>query len=146
MKSALDSIKRFGPVWFVPGRNRGKYPHCHSVYIEGAGVLIDPASDHAILSELRQGPGVKEIWLSHWHEDHLTYLEIFEDLPFKVSQKDAPPLADLETFLDWYEMDEPATRNMWRQRMLDHFHYQPRIPSGFLVVVSKDVVHNFPIW
>ena len=35
--------QQFGPVWFIPGENHGKYPFCHSVYVEGAGVLIDPA-------------------------------------------------------------------------------------------------------
>jgi len=37
--------KHFGPVWFIPGENKGKYPFCHSVYIEGECILIDPASD-----------------------------------------------------------------------------------------------------
>ena len=35
----------FGPVRFIPGPNRGKYPHCHSVYVEGDQILIDPAAD-----------------------------------------------------------------------------------------------------
>jgi hydroxyacylglutathione hydrolase len=129
---AVDDIQRFGPVWFVPGRNKGKYPQCHSVYIEGAAVLIDPASDPELLSQLREGPGVREVWLSHWHEDHQTHLDIFDDLPLKMAREDAPPLADLETFLDWYEMDEPAAREMWRERMYRRFHYRPRIPSGWL--------------
>ncbi|MFH2125278.1 MAG: MBL fold metallo-hydrolase [Pseudomonadota bacterium] len=128
----MDEIRRFGPVWFVPGKKQGRYPYCHSIYIEGAGVLIDPASDKDILRQLRQGPGVKEVWLSHWHEDHLAYLDLFEDLPFKMAREDAPPLADLETFLDWYEMDQPASRDMWRNLMLKRFNYRPRHPSGDL--------------
>ena len=43
----------FGPVRFIPGENHGKYPFCHSVYIEGAGILIDPASDRERLKRLR---------------------------------------------------------------------------------------------
>jgi len=35
----------FGPIRFIPGENRGKYPFCHSLYIDGVGILIDPASD-----------------------------------------------------------------------------------------------------
>jgi len=128
----VDKIRRFGPVWFVPGKKQGRYPYCHSIYIEGAGVLIDPASDQDVLRQLRQGPGVKEVWLSHWHEDHLAYLDLFEDLPFKMAREDAPPLADLETFLDWYEMGQPASRDMWRKLMLKRFNYRPRHPSGDL--------------
>jgi len=35
--------KKFSPIRFIPGINQGKYPYCHSVYIEGAKILIDPA-------------------------------------------------------------------------------------------------------
>ena len=44
--------KHFGPIWFIPGENKGKYPFCHSIYIEGPGILIDPASvpNHALPS------------------------------------------------------------------------------------------------
>ncbi|MCB2191032.1 MAG: MBL fold metallo-hydrolase [Deltaproteobacteria bacterium] len=131
-EKALDKIHHFGPVWFVPGRNRGKYPRCHSIYIEGAGILIDPASDKQILTQLREGPGVREVWLSHWHEDHLAYLDLFDDLPLKMSSKDAPPLTDIEIFLDWYGMDEAGTRQAWRKQLREYFHYRPRVPSGFL--------------
>lgn len=60
--------RRFGPIHFLPGPNRGKYPFCHSVYVEAERrVLIDPASDRATLKALRDGPGVDEVWLSHYH-------------------------------------------------------------------------------
>ena len=39
--------RKFGPVWFIPGERNGKYPYCHSLYIEGegGGILIDASSD-----------------------------------------------------------------------------------------------------
>jgi hypothetical protein len=46
--------QHFGPVWFIQGENRGKYPFCHSLFIEGAGVLIDPASDREVLIRPRE--------------------------------------------------------------------------------------------
>jgi glyoxylase-like metal-dependent hydrolase (beta-lactamase superfamily II) len=121
----------FGPVRFLPGPNRGKYPSCHSIYIEGAGVLIDPASDRERLLRLRREEGVQAVWLSHWHEDHITHLDLFEDLPLWVSAQDAPPLGDLEVFLDWYDMQGPF-RDQWRGIMTQQFHYRPRRPAGFL--------------
>ena len=45
--------KHFGPVWLTPGENSGKYPHCHSIYIEEAHILIDPSSDRERLSRLK---------------------------------------------------------------------------------------------
>jgi len=122
--------KSFGPVRFLPGSNRGKYPFCNSVYVEGAGVLIDPASDRGLLKELRDGPGVREVWLSHWHEDHFMHLDLFEDVPFRMPAGEEPPLADPETFLDWYGLFDPAHRKWWREALARDFHYKPRKPAS----------------
>ena len=128
--------RRFGPVWFIPGERNGKYPYCHSLYIEdeGGGILIDPSSDRERLSRLREDPGVKAVWLSHWHEDHLMHLGLFDDVPFCMAEEDAPPLSDLETFLDWYGMDDNAGphRSEFRKFMKEQFHFQPRKPDRFL--------------
>mgnify|MGYP001593845346 CR=1 FL=1 len=124
--------QHFGPVWFIPGENRGRYPFCHSVYIDGPGVLIDPASNRDLLIQLREGPGVKMVWLSHWHEDHLMHLDLFDDLPFWVSDKDALPLSDVEVFLDWYGIDNEEYREYWRHVLKEQFHFKPRKPERFL--------------
>lgn len=119
----------FGPVWFIPGNNRGKYPCCHSIYVEGAGVIIDPASDRDRLLQLMENPGIREVWLSHWHEDHFMHLDLLDDRPLAISKIEAPPLSDLELFMDWYGLDVPDYRDQWRQLLLDQFHFRPRIPS-----------------
>ncbi len=121
-----------GPIQFIPGKNQGRYPCCNSVYIEEAGILIDPASDRKTLIELRDTRGVRQVWLSHWHEDHFVHLDLFEDIPFRISERDLPPLTGLETFLDWYAMDNPEYRAFWAAMIKDRFHYQVRTPAGFL--------------
>ena len=122
----------FGPVMFIPGENHGKYPFCHSIYIEGAGVLIDPASDRERLIELRKDYGVKEVWLSHWHEDHHMHLDVFDDLPLCISEPDAPPLSDLDLFMDSYGEMRKEEREYWRAILLEQFHFRPRKPVRFL--------------
>lgn len=117
--------KSFGPVRFIPGPNSGKYPYCHSVYIEGAGILIDPASDRERLTALKNGPGVTEIWLSHWHEDHFMHLDLFEDVPLCIAEPDAQPLTDLDVLMDAYGVNEKY-RGEWRPLFKDVFHFQPR--------------------
>lgn len=128
--------RRFGPVRFIPGERKGKYPYCHSLYIEdeGGGFLIDPSSDRERLAQLREGPGVKAVWLSHWHEDHLMHLGLFDDLPLWMSEKDAPFLSDLETFLDGYGMNDSngLHRSEFRKFMLEQFRFRPRSPERFL--------------
>jgi hydroxyacylglutathione hydrolase len=124
--------KHFGPIWFIPGEQGGRYPFCHSVYVEGAGLLIDPASDRERLIQLRDGPGVKGVWLSHWHEDHLMHLDLFDDLPLSISALDAPPIATVDAFMDAYGMDQEDERTYLRDILLKDFHFRPRQPSGFL--------------
>ncbi len=124
--------KHFGPVWFIPGAKSGKYPHCHSVYIEDGGVLIDPGSDRRRLKQLRTDPGVRVVWLSHWHEDHIAHLDLFEDLPLYVGKPDARPLSGAEAFMDAYGLDTPAYRRYWRSALEKEFNFKPRKPAGFL--------------
>ncbi len=124
--------RSFGPVRFIPGENRGKYPCCHSLYIEGSGVLVDPASDRRRLERLRQEENVSQIWLTHWHEDHITHLDLFDDLPLKIAAADAPPLSDIEAFLDAYGVKKEEYRRYWADIMVRQFHFKPRQPVGHL--------------
>ena len=120
-----------GPLRFIPGENRARYPNCNSIFIPSAGILIDPASDRGALRILREARSVQEIWLSHWHEDHFMHLDLFEDVPFRVSERDLPPLTGIETFLDWYAMENPEYRAVWAALIQDQFHYRPRTTDLF---------------
>ena len=129
----MDLEKRkFGPLKVIPGKNQGRYPYCHSIYIEEAGVLIDPGSDRERLQEIKRGNGFQMTWLSHWHEDHFMHLDLLEDLPLWMSEQDAPPLSDVEIFLDWYGVKNEKDRAFWRDELKEKFHYRPRIPERFL--------------
>ncbi len=127
--------KHFGPIWFIPGENKGRYPFCHSIYIEGPGILIDPASNRERLLEIKKNHGVKTVWLSHWHEDHFMHLDLFDELPFMISKEDAAPLSGMECFLDGYGVDRDA-RTEWRSLLNEVFHFHPRKPHAFLPVGS----------
>lgn len=122
---------QFGPVRFIPGENGGKYPFCHSIYVEGAGVLIDPASSRERLKELKMKSMVEAIWLSHCHEDHFMHLDLFDDIPLAVAEADSPPLSDLEVLMDYYGI-EGGLRDYWRPIFKEQFHFRPRKPARFL--------------
>jgi glyoxylase-like metal-dependent hydrolase (beta-lactamase superfamily II) len=124
--------QNFGPVRFIPAPGKGRYPYCHSVYIEEAGVLIDPGSDRERLQELKDRGAVRQIWLTHWHEDHSTHLDLFPDVPLWIGEHDAPPLSDLELMLDWYGMSVPAECDFFRASLLEQFHFRPRTADRLL--------------
>lgn len=141
--------KQFGPIRFIAGKNRGRYPYCHSIYVEGDKVLIDPGAGRRRLAELRDGPGVDQLWLSHWHEDHIKNLDLFEDRPLLVSSQDAVPLSDIELFLDAYGI-EGGLRDVWKAVMTEQFNFRPRTPKSHLKdkeiitlkTVTVEVIHT----
>jgi glyoxylase-like metal-dependent hydrolase (beta-lactamase superfamily II) len=124
--------KQFGQIKFIPGENKGRYPYCHSVYIEGPGILIDPASDRERLIKLKKEFVVNEVWLSHWHEDHIMHLDLFDHLPFRINEADATPLSDLDIFIESYGEVDNTEREYWRNILKEQFHFKPRKPSHFL--------------
>ncbi len=133
MKTKLTE-RHFGPLCFIPGRNRGRYPFCHSLYVEGAGILLDPSSNKEMLTRLGEDGHIKNIWLTHWHEDHWRYLYLFDDLPLWMSEQDAIPHTDIECYLDWYGMHVASEklRNNFRDYLLKRFCFKPSKPTRFL--------------
>lgn len=140
----------FGPVRFLPGPNNGKYPYCHSVFIEGAGILIDPSSDRQRLEALRDTHDINAVWLSHWHEDHFMHLDLFDGVPLAMHAADAPFLENMETFLDGYGIEATDTRDAWKPLLEDIFHFRPRQPDMLLEEkkglsigdVTVDILHT----
>ncbi|MBN2225367.1 MAG: MBL fold metallo-hydrolase [Deltaproteobacteria bacterium] len=117
----------FGPVRFIPGDNRGRYPFCNSLYIQGERrIIIDPSSNEGQLAALRDGPGIDEVWLSHYHEDHFMFLGIFTKEPLAMSAVDAPALESMANFLDYYGITDQGDRAAWKEIINTFFRFQPR--------------------
>lgn len=125
--------RQFGRIRFIRGENGGKYPFSHSLYLQGdrVRVILDPACSLDKLTRLK-GEGVDCVWLSHWHEDHIRYMNIFEACPLWISERDFPPLTDLDVFLDWYGIEEAGPRDYWRKEMRETFDYRPRTEARFI--------------
>lgn len=122
----MSEERAFGPVRLIPGANQGRYPYSNSVHVEGVGILIDAGADEARYRELLAGPGVKEVWLSHCHEDHLTHLDLFAGLPLVQMACEAGSLSGVEAILDGYGFEREDYRNYWRARLSAEFNIRPR--------------------
>ncbi|MGB5216782.1 MAG: MBL fold metallo-hydrolase [Smithella sp.] len=125
---------QFGKIRFICGDNGGKYPFNHSVYLEGKGcrVVIDPSCGLQKLMNLKQKEGVDQVWLSHWHEDHMGFLNLFDGCALRISERDFPPLTDMEIFLDWYGIKEDQLRELWENIMMNNFNYHSQKEALFL--------------
>lgn len=125
-ESSVDEFD-FGPAHFIAGDNGGRYPFCHSLYIEGKRrIIIDPSSNEGRLVALRDGPGLDEVWLSHYHEDHFLFLGLFAKQPLAMSPADAPALESMKNFLDYYDMVDQGDRTAWEEIMNSYFSFRPR--------------------
>ena len=125
--------RQFGRIRFVCGDNNGKYPFNHSLYLQGdrSRVIIDPACSLEKLTRLKD-EGVDCVWLSHWHEDHIRYIDLFENHSLQISRRDFPPLTDINIFLDWYDIEIPQERSNWKKIILEVFNFRPRREANFL--------------
>ncbi|MBU3917194.1 MBL fold metallo-hydrolase [bacterium] len=131
----MTDTRNFGQIRFIQGEKRGRYPYCHTIYIEKAGVLIDPSADRNYLEQLKKEKQVNSVWLTHWHEDHLMHLDLFSEVPLWMHEKDAPPLSDIDIFIDWYGLEMEEHENLvanWRALLKNTFHFQPRVPERHL--------------
>lgn len=124
---------QFGRICFIHGENGGKYPFNHSLYLKGdrVKVILDPACSLEKLKEVKRG-GIDQVWLSHWHEDHIHYMNLFEESSLWISERDFPPLTDLNIFLDWYAILSETQRAYWEKIMLEEFDFRPRKNACFL--------------
>jgi len=123
-------IRKFNKVIFVPAGNGGKYPHCHSLFVDDdVKVLIDPASDQKRLEALKREKGVDVIINSHYHEDHFMYNYLFPDAELYVPKADAPCFQSLDKLLEFYGTLSTALEEDWRKYMKDMFNFRERIPS-----------------
>lgn len=125
---------QFGRIRFICGDNGGKYPFNHSLYLEGDNtcVIIDPSCSLQKLTDLQKKSKVDQVWLSHWHEDHIRYVNLFTDCPLWISEKDFPPLTDINVFLDWYGLKEGVLRELWKKEMLEKNNYRPKKEARFI--------------
>jgi glyoxylase-like metal-dependent hydrolase (beta-lactamase superfamily II) len=114
-------------IWVVEGGKNGRYPYAHSLYVAGGGgFLVDAGSDPVEIERLRSGEGIGTVVMTHYHEDHITYLSRLPDAEVWSSSADAPALESLETLLAWYGMVGTEWDAFFRKLLTEKFHFQPR--------------------
>ncbi|MBP2686087.1 MAG: beta-lactamase domain protein [Deltaproteobacteria bacterium] len=114
-------------IWVVEGGKNGRYPYAHSLYVaDGGGYLVDAGSDPEEIERLRKGSGIAVVVMTHYHEDHFTYLSRLPDTEVWASGADAPALESLETLMDWYGVRGNEWDAFFRQLFAETFPFVPR--------------------
>ena len=114
-------------VWIVEGHKGGRYPYSHSLYVrDGGGYLVDAGSDPEEIGRLRREEGISVVVMSHYHEDHFTFLSRLPDVEVWASAGDAPALESLDTLLEWYAVLGTEWDGFYRNLFSEKFPYVPR--------------------
>lgn len=120
-----------GMIKFIHG---GRYPHCHSLFIDDERrALIDAASNEETLLAIQKERPVQILINSHGHEDHLLYNHLFPEAEFWVHEADAHVFRDVQNLIDCYgEEIEETERQRWADFLINSCHYVPRRSDRFL--------------
>jgi glyoxylase-like metal-dependent hydrolase (beta-lactamase superfamily II) len=114
-------------IWIVEGGKDGRYPYAHSLYLaDGGGILVDAGSDPVEIERLRREDGIAAVVMTHYHEDHFTFLSRLADTPVESSAADAPALESLETLLAWYGVLGTEWDAFYRKLFAEKFRFSPR--------------------
>ena len=114
-------------IWVVEGGKGGRYPYAHSLYVaDGGGILVDAGSDPEEIERIRSENGIAAVVMTHYHEDHFTYLSRLPDTPVWSSAADAPALESLETLLAWYGVLGNEWDAFYRNLFAGKFPFVPR--------------------
>jgi glyoxylase-like metal-dependent hydrolase (beta-lactamase superfamily II) len=94
-----EYLKEIRPgIYFVEGENRGRYPFGHSLFVEGAvNTLIDTGAG-AFLASL--SGKTEQVFLSHYHRDHVSYNHLFAEADFSIHIEDAPAVETLDGYIE----------------------------------------------
>ena len=111
----------------VEGGKGGRYPFSHSLYVaDGGGFLVDAGSDPAEIDRLRQDEGIAAVVMSHYHEDHFTFLPRLPGAEVWASGPDAPAFESLETLLAWYAVLGTEWEAFYRRLLAEQLPFVPR--------------------
>ena len=98
---------RYGGVTVLGSAGGGRYPGANSLLVAGddASLLVDPALE--VARRGRATGHVDLVAVSHGHEDHLSGLHVFPEVPALAHAADLPAVRDPEVLLAGFGMADP---------------------------------------
>lgn len=124
------TFQKFGRIMFIPGHNGARYPYCNSLFIDDdIKVIIDPGSDEMLLKDLNSSNDVKITLMSHYHEDHQSFNNIFKNSQIWVHEYEAPCYRSLSVLMDYYGLNDSDHREEWRDLLVNRYNYIERFPN-----------------
>ncbi len=138
----------FKNIYFIKGARNGKYPYSHSLLIED--YLIDTGISSRLLRKLKRQFPIKNVLLSHWHEDHTSGNRLLSNANFFIHSKDKFLIENVDKFYEYYGIsNSPAEEEfewLWESFKLDNTKIEKALTDNEIIKVGSDyelkVIHT----
>ena len=92
----------FENIYFIEGAQRARYPYSNSMLI--GDYLIDTGISHKRLKRLKKQFPINKVFLTHWHEDHISGNYLLRDAKFYCHSKDKAPIENVDKMIPLYNV------------------------------------------
>ena len=90
----------FENIYFIEGEHRARYPYSNSMLI--GDYLIDTGISPKRLKRLKKRFPINKVFLTHWHEDHISGNYLLRDAKFYCHSKDKAPIENVDKMIPLY--------------------------------------------
>jgi glyoxylase-like metal-dependent hydrolase (beta-lactamase superfamily II) len=138
----------FKKIYFIKGARDGKYPYSHSLLIDD--FLIDTGISSRLLRKLKRLESIKNVLLSHWHEDHTSGNRLLPDARFYIHSKDKFLIENIKKFNEFYGISNSPAEEEFEWLMeglkLQNTKIDKNLEDGEVIKVGNDynikVIHT----
>jgi len=89
-------------IYFIEGEHRARYPYSNSMLI--GDCLIDTGISPKRLKRLKKRFPINKVFLTHWHEDHISGNYLLRDAKFYCHSKDKAPIENVDKMIPLYNV------------------------------------------
>ncbi|MHA2287658.1 MAG: MBL fold metallo-hydrolase [Promethearchaeota archaeon] len=100
VKPISDGHENF---YFIEGELRARYPYSNSMLI--GDCLIDTGISPKRLKRLKKQFMIKNVFLTHWHEDHISGNRLLKEAKFYCHSNDKMPIENVEQMIPLYNVE-----------------------------------------
>ncbi len=101
-----DFIKPLSPefnnIYFIEGERSARYPYSNSMLI--GDYLIDTGISPKRLRRLKRRFPINNVFLTHWHEDHISGNYLLNNARFYCHPKDKEPIENVDKMIPLYNV------------------------------------------